>query len=500
MNLPAARTLIVDLPGPDLTPEQGRFLARYNFGGVCLFAHNFSTPDRTARLVAEIRDALGYDALIATDQEGGAVLRRLDVPLPPTPQALGRVGSEAAAREAGAIAARGLIELGLNWNFAPSLDVNINPLSPVIGERSFGTDPAEVARLGVAWALGSEAAGVLSSVKHFPGHGDTAQDSHLTLPTVDKPVAELEQTEWLPFRAAVRSGVGSIMTAHIVYPALDADRPATLSPAALTGLLREKWGYQGIIVTDATDMRAIADAHPHGEAAPLALIAGADAVLSCGHGPLDTHAEHAQALERALNEGRLSPERVAEAQARLSAAALRFPGTPRPYAAAQRQTDEAALLAWAQRTLEWHGSPPRLEPQHPVLLFAPRTSQVGGPYGDALGGETLAQALRLQFPHLWVALLDDDAPEGQRAAHELLARFPDAPVLLATTGRWGVPESLRELAAAVRSRPALHLVLWNPEDAADLGLPAVITHGFRAANMQALAMALANPQRSLSNH
>lgn len=486
MTLPAARTLIIDLPGPDLSAEQGRFLTQYGFGGVCLFARNFSTPQRTARLVRDIRDALGHDALIATDQEGGAVLRRLDVPMPPTPQALGVIGSEDAAQEAGAVAARGLIELGINWNFAPSLDVNVNPLNPVVGERAFGADPGEVARLGVAWALGSEAAGVMGSVKHFPGHGDTALDSHLALPTVDKPRNELERTEWLPFRAAVRAGVGSIMTAHIVYPALDPFEPATLSRRVLSGLLRDEWSYGGVIVTDATDMQAIADAHPHGEAAPLALAAGADAVLSCGHGDLTTHAEHAEAILRALESGRLSPERLHEAQARLSAAALKFPGQPRPYTEQQREADEASVANWARQALQWVGTPPHFDSERPVLLLAPRTAQVGGPYGDFVGGEAIAQALRPVFPQLQTALHDDDpAP-----ALALLARFPDAPVLLATTGRWGLPDVQRRLADAVRGRAALHLALWNPEHVAALDLPAALTHGFRPANLRALAAAL----------
>ncbi|WP_245895993.1 beta-N-acetylhexosaminidase [Deinococcus irradiatisoli] len=486
MDRPAAHTLIVDLPGPDLTPEQGRFLTRYRFGGVCLFARNFSSPERTARLIREIRDALGHDALIATDQEGGAVLRRLDVPMPPTPQALGVIGSEEAAYEAGAVAARGLIELGINWNFAPSLDVNVNPLNPVIGERSFGTDPQQVARLGVAWARGSEAAGVMSAAKHFPGHGDTALDSHLALPTVDKPRDELERTEWLPFKAAVAAKLGSLMTAHIVYPALDPHLPATLSRAALTELLRREWHYDGVVVTDATDMRAIADAYPHGEAAPLALAAGADAVLSCGHGDLTTHAEHADALGRALQSGQLASGRLAEAQRRLVSAAQRFPGTPRPYTAGQRTADDLRAATWARQSLEWVGTPPRLDPQGPVLLLATLTAEVGGPYGDFLGGEALAAQLRRVFPQLWVALQDDDPQPGL----DLLARFPEAPVLLATTGRWAVPQVLRRLAEDLRQRPALHLALWNPEHAAALALPAVITHGFRPANLQALAEAL----------
>ncbi len=349
-------------------------------------------------------------------------------------------------------------------------------------------DPGEVARLGVAWALGSEDAGVMSAVKHFPGHGDTAVDSHLGLPTVDKPRAELERTEWLPFEAAVRSGVGSVMTAHIVYPALDPLRPATLSPAALTGLLRNEWGYGGVIVTDATDMRAIADAHPHGQAAPLALAAGADAVLSCGHGDLEIHTQHAEALERALSAGTLSEARVREALARLDAAAKTFPGTPRPYSAAQQAEDEASVQTWARRALEWIGPAPKLDAAQPVLLFVPRSAAVGGPYGDFLGGEDLAAALRPVFPQLWVALTDDDpAP-----ALELLARFPDAPVLLATTGRWAVSEVQQQLAEEVRGRTALHLALWNPQHVAALGLPAVITHGFRPANLRALAEALSS--------
>lgn len=482
----AARTLIVDLPGPDLTPEQGRFLRQHGFGGVCLFARNFSTPERTARLVADIRTELGEDALIATDQEGGAVLRRLDVPIPPSPQALGVLGHEDWAREAGRVAARGLIELGLNWNFAPSLDVNVNPLNPVIGDRAFGHDPHEVARLGVAWARGSEEAGVMAAVKHFPGHGDTAQDSHLTLPTVAKGLAELERTEWWPFRAAAEAGVGSVMTAHILYPALDPERPATLSHAALTGLLRERWGYRGVIVTDATDMHAIADRYPDGAAAPLALAAGADAVLSCGHGPLDTHAAHAHALEQALRTGALDEARVHEAVTRLDRAAATFPGTPRPYRAAERAEDEARTLAWAEAAITAVGDLPRLDPSGPVLLLAPETSAVGGPYGDAPSGERLAEALKPVLPGLRVTLLQDDPDPALR----LLAQFPAAPVLLATTSRWALPAVQVELASRLRARPALHLALWNPEHVSALPLPALVTYGFREVNLRAMAARL----------
>ncbi|WP_309572696.1 beta-N-acetylhexosaminidase [Deinococcus sp.] len=481
------RTLVIDLAGPELGRAEGRWLRNHPVGGVCLFARNITTPGRTARLVADIRDALGRDVLIATDQEGGAVLRRLDVPQAPTPQGLGVLDDAEAAYQAGQIAARGLLELGINWNYAPSVDVNVDPLNPVIGERSFGADPARVAALGVAWARGSEDAGVLSAVKHFPGHGDTRVDSHLALPVVDKSRAALEAAEWVPFRDAVRAGVGSIMTAHILYPALDAVHPATLSPAILTGLLRQEWGYDGVIVTDAMDMRAVADRYPDGLGAGLALSAGADAVLVCGHGDASLHDVHARALQGALRSSALTEARVAEAAGRLGRALARFPGTPRPYTAGQRSVDERVTDDWATRMLTWHGERIHLDPTRPVLLLAPTQPDVGGPYGDSLSGETLANALREAFPRA-IFVASDDLGAAQNA----LSAHPDVLVLLATTGRWGIPASTLALAEALalNTRPALHLALWSPDAVDALRLPAVVTHGFRAANLRALGAEL----------
>jgi len=481
-----ARTLIVDLPGPDLTPEEGRFLARHGFGGVCLFARNLKGPERTARLIRDIRDALGEAALIAIDQEGGPVLRRLDVPHPPTPMGLGAARDPAAAWEAGAVAARGLLELGINWNFAPSLDVNVNPENPVIGERSFGADPLLVAELGVAWALGSEAAGVMSSVKHFPGHGDTRVDSHLALPTVDKSRAALEACEWLPFRAAVRAGVGSVMTAHILYPALDPSQPATFSSAVLTGLLRQEWGYEGIVVTDAMDMHAVTDRYPSGVGAALTLAAGADAILLCG-GDLGSHLQHLNAVERALADGTLSESRLHGALTRLEDAARRFPGAPRPYAAAEQGRDEAQVRLWARAGVTRLGPVPCLSADTEILLLSPDQPGIGGPYGDSLGGEVLAAALREHFPLLRHVTHGEKDTATARA---LLDGFPHATPILATTNRWDLTPAQHELARLLAARGGLHLALWNPEHARALPLPALITYGFRPAHLEAVAHAL----------
>ena len=480
-------TLVIDLAGPELTPAEARWLRDHPVGGVCLFARNITTPERTARLVADIRDALERDVLIATDQEGGAVLRRLDVPQPPTPQGLGVLDDVQAAYQAGQVAARGLLELGINWNFAPSLDVNVDPLNPVIGERSFGTDPARVAALGVAWAQGSEAAGVMSAVKHFPGHGDTHVDSHLDLPVVNNPRAVLEATEWVPFQSAVQAGLGSVMTAHILYPALDSTHPATLSAALLTGLLRREWGYDGVIVTDAMDMKAVADRYPNGQGAGHALIAGADAVLVCGHGDAGMHDVHVRALHAALRGGALMESRVAEAAHRLDRALAKFPGTPRRYTSDQRTADGQMVADWARRMLTWRGDRVQFDPAQSVLLLAPTQPDVGGPYGDSLGGAALAEVLQVTFPSLTFIASDDF-----RTAKDALDARPDVPVLLATTGRWGIPESTHALARtlATDSRQSLHVALWSPEAVDALPLPAVLTHGFRAANLQALGAAL----------
>lgn len=278
--------LVVDVPGPTLDDATRRHLAHYGFAGVCLFRKNVQHRRQLAELVEQIREVLGPEALIAIDQEGGAVLRTTDLPEAPSAMALGAADDPALAEAVGAAVGRGLISLGINWDYAPVLDVNTDPRNPVIGDRSFGSDPAKVAELGLSWARGLEGAGVMACVKHFPGHGDTYLDSHLALPVVRKPREQLEAVEFYPFRRAVEAGISSIMTAHILYPALDPEYPATLSQAILTGLLREEWGYDGLVVTDSMDMQAItqfsADRFNPGAAALHAFGAGADLVLALG--------------------------------------------------------------------------------------------------------------------------------------------------------------------------------------------------------------------------
>ncbi|HVV84911.1 MAG TPA: beta-N-acetylhexosaminidase [Kofleriaceae bacterium] len=223
--------------------------------------------------------------LVCIDQEGG-VVQRVRAPATQWPPMLSLDGhpapmDAALAEDVGLAIGRELTAMGFDLDFAPVLDVHTNPANPIIGDRAFGRDPQTVTRRALAFARGLDRGGVIPCGKHFPGHGDTVTDSHLVLPRVEHDRARLEAVELAPFAAAAKAGVPVLMTAHVVYPALDPDRPATLSPAILTDLLRGQLGYRGVILSDDLDMRAIVDHGGVGDAAVAAVRAGCDALLLC---------------------------------------------------------------------------------------------------------------------------------------------------------------------------------------------------------------------------
>jgi beta-N-acetylhexosaminidase len=215
----------------------------------------------------------------------------------------------------GAALAHELRACGVRWDFAPVVDVDTNPANPVIGDRSFGDDPELVGRLGAAMIEGLQQGGVAACAKHFPGHGDTELDSHLELPAVDHSPARLAEVELPPFRAAIAAGVASIMTAHVVVRELDDRLPATLSPSVIAGLLREELGFDGVVVSDDLEMKAVARGWSPGEAAVLAAEAGCDLLPFCSlH---DAQVEGVEALVRAAESGRLSWKAVEAAVGRI---------------------------------------------------------------------------------------------------------------------------------------------------------------------------------------
>jgi beta-N-acetylhexosaminidase len=262
---------------------------------------------------------------VSVDQEGGRVARLRGPPytaLPPM-RVVGQRGDAETARRVGRLLAFELRATGFDWDFAPVLDVDSNPANPVIGDRSFSSDPAEVARLGAALGEGMERAGVASCGKHFPGHGDTLQDSHLVLPVLEHGLERLEAVELVPFRAYARAGLASLMTAHVRFPALGEDVPATMSPASITGLLRRRVGFEGVVVSDDLEMKAISDPEA---AAVDAVRAGVDVLLVCHHAAVQHRV--LDALVAAVRKGHLSEERLRDAHSRIESLVERFVRAP----------------------------------------------------------------------------------------------------------------------------------------------------------------------------
>lgn len=289
---------------------------RLGVGGFIVYNGDaFTTAALTNRLQRRARIPL----LFASDFEGGVGMQLRGGTRMPRAMALAASGDTESAAAAARITAREGRALGIHVNFYPVLDVNNNPSNPIINTRAFSDDPEMVAHWGAAFIRAAQDEGQLATAKHFPGHGDTALDSHILLPTLDAPRERLEQIELAPFRDAVRRGVRAVMTAHINVPALDPEakeaRPATLSPAMVDGILRREFGFDGLIFTDALSMGAVADRYEPGEAAVLAVEAGCDVVLY----PVDAAAAHA-ALAAAVASGRLTPERIDESARRILSA------------------------------------------------------------------------------------------------------------------------------------------------------------------------------------
>jgi|LSQX01.1.fsa_nt_gb beta-N-acetylhexosaminidase len=298
--------------------EIARLIREYHVGGVILFRENVKETEQTVRLVDQLQKAAGAIPLfIAIDQEGGMVVRLQTGTVMPGNMALGAARSPETTYKVAKAIGEELNALGINVNFAPVMDVNNNPDNPVIGIRSFGSDPQLVAEMGTAYIKGLHDAGVAAVAKHFPGHGDTSVDSHLGLPSIPHDLERLEAVELVPFREAIKQGVDMIMTAHVTFPAIDSTQavsrldgkpvflPATLSEKVLTELVRNKLGFNGVIVTDSLKMKAIEDHFGPGEAVVMAVKAGADIVLMPG----DLE-EALQALLEEIRAGRISEARV----------------------------------------------------------------------------------------------------------------------------------------------------------------------------------------------
>ena len=445
-----------------VAPDWVRRWVERGLGGVVLFGQNIEASGQVRDLTASLR-AERDDLLVATDEEGGDVTRleaRRGSSYPGN-WALGIVDDAELTEAVAASIAAELADVGINFDFAPVADVNSNPDNPVIGIRSFGGEPPLVARHVRAFVAGLQGERVAGCAKHFPGHGDTSQDSHLELPVVEGNVGEALE----PFRAAIEAGVRSIMTAHVLVPELAAEQ-ATLSREILQVLLREELGFGGVAITDALEMRAVADAVGVEEGAVLALAAGADAL--CLGADIDepiVDAVHA-AVIGAVRTGRLSEERLGEAAERVEALAAwaetPSASTPRPELGAVAA--ERALRSDGAMSLS--AAPLIVDLRPPASIAAGEADYGLADIMDVDAAVVVREGDPLPEPNgrpLVVVVRDAHRHEWERAAVERLLGRSEQAVVVET----GLP-------------------LWQPEGAASY----IASYGGGRANLEAAASAL----------
>jgi beta-N-acetylhexosaminidase len=462
-------------------PDWVRRLGDEGLGGIVLFGQNIAGLDQTTGLVETLRTGRP-DLIVSLDEEGGDVTRlgHAHGSRYPGNAALGVVDDEALTRRVYRALGGELAALGITLDLAPTVDVNSAPDNPVIGTRSFGTDPQRVAAHTAAAVAGLADAGVAACAKHFPGHGATRVDSHDALAVVDAPLAVLRERDLPPFAAAVRAGVPAIMTAHIRVPELTGDAPATFSPAALRGLLRDELGFTGAIVTDALEMGGAAGREGIGAAAVRSLAAGAD--LLC-LGALITEElveQTVAAILAAVRDGRLPADRLADAAARTAAlaSAVRVNGKP---VADGDGTGIGLGLAAARRALRVRGTLPADGRPLVVELDAPPTVAVGQvPWG-------LVPYLETAAPDAEVVRLRPAAGDPVDVA-ALARRAAGRPILLVSRDTHRHERIRATIEAVTAAYPKVVMVemgwpAWQPAGA----LAYVATFGAGPANAQAAA-------------
>lgn len=308
----AGDLLIIGLPGPELDSEAEALLREVQPLGVILFRRNITSTAQLKDLTARLREGRP-DLLVAIDHEGGRVHRMPPdfTHFPPT-LVMARNGDPGLLKDVALAHAAELREAGFNLTFSPVLDVHTNPDNPIIGDRAFGTTPEEAIHNVLPYIQGLVEGGILPCGKHFPGHGDTSQDSHLALPVLSAATHDLQRLRSLelrPFARAIAQGLPMMMTAHVVCEALDPSAPATLSPKVIDGCLRRELGFDGYVVSDDLEMKAVADHYSVGRAAVLSILAGCDGCLVCATPALIREAH--DALARAIAQGEITPAMLA---------------------------------------------------------------------------------------------------------------------------------------------------------------------------------------------
>ncbi|NKQ18869.1 glycoside hydrolase family 3 protein [Brevibacillus laterosporus] len=350
-------------PFHEVTPEIANMIKKLHLGGIILFKDSLDETKQIVQLTNALQTTQHkFGLLIGTDQEGGIVSRLKQGTNMPGNMALGATRNPNLAYQAGQVMADELLSLGINLDFAPTIDVNNNSKNPVIGVRSYGENPQLVAKMGTSFIAGMQKTGVVASGKHFPGHGNTSVDSHVGLPVISYGKTQLEQVEFIPFRQAIKEGVDSVLVAHIAFPQIESTKvmsnqkgksiylPATLSPRLIQGLLRKEFGYDGLVITDAMDMGGITQHFETVDASIRAMNAGADIILM----PPDVE-KVSLGMQEAVMAGAIKKERLDEAVRRILSVKIRrgiFPQEQRPSVPILQQIAEKSITSVAHKQVE----------------------------------------------------------------------------------------------------------------------------------------------------
>ncbi|MGW6904509.1 glycoside hydrolase family 3 N-terminal domain-containing protein [Streptomyces sp. NPDC054940] len=471
----AHRCLVAGFDGAASVPDTLKELIDRGLGGVILFTRNVRDAGQVRRLTDELR-AIRPDLLVAIDNEGGGIghLVAAGAPEVPGSYALGVVDDpNLTARCADALAGH-LATLGISASYAPVADLQHRPDNPIVRTRSFGADPELAARHLRAWITATEARGIASCAKHFPGHGGTVTDSHHGMAVDPRPYDQL-LADLEPFRAAVAAGVPMLMSAHVIFPALDPNRPATLSRRVLGDLLRHDLGFDGVLVSDALEMRAIADQYGEAAGARIALAAGADQVI-VAVADLDVTLACRDAVLDALRTGVLAQERIEEAAGRVRRLAERYAAPPADVA----DWDAEAGLTAARRAVRSRGVPPAVRGAHVVDLFPSPHPALNW------GGEDLLTEVRAVDPTATGTAVTGECTDPDALVEGIVGRCGPAPLVVATCDAGLHPWQARLRDTLSARRPDAVLV--------DTGLPeggALCSYGRGRVNLRAVAEVLA---------
>ena len=501
------RLFMAGFVGTEPSEDILRLIREQRLGGVILFSRNIASREQLRALCVALQSAArdaghAHPLLIATDQENGLV-RRLgpDSPVFPGAMALGAIGSDDVAYDVAFATGRELLALGVNMNLAPVVDVNNNPANPVIGIRSFGEDPELVARLGAATVKGFAAAGVISDLKHFPGHGDAAVDSHLAIPSIPADRARLDVVELVPFRRGIEAGAETVMVGHMRVPALETGEalPASISPLIVQGLLRDALGFNGVVVTDCLEMDAIARGVGVAEGAVRAVTAGADLLLVSHRA--DRQQESIAAVRGALRSGRLDRARVREALERLRRLAHGKLSWERAFWPLETSpaTDTASLRdnAYARSTTvardEAGMLPLRVEPGQRLLVLDWPAADVTRAVDINYTSEPFVSALRERYDVVDVVMLPDASDNS--GVERVRGQVNEAAVVVALTLNAHLDAvrvaALRHLLAGRHN--VVGVAVCNPYDA--VALPEIptylLTYEYSAPALRVVAETLA---------